>query len=505
MSGIHSNLMLVVFVPLVKETVETLYLFSVRGGVRRAPAARSPAIPTEGVAAIYDPDVLINGVGRDEPQASSIGITAVLVAVAGVALLIGLQVAAVHLGFQGPLHSLISDYVATPKSMTLPWAGLGLAVVGVGNRRRVVALAAAAGLDVVFAVGRMVRGGALAVGNGPILVLTGLALVAALRWSGSERGTALRAAGWGALLIVASQAADAWLRITAIERPTVLDEYAMVADYALAQPAWLLGRAIEAAGPILQAVLHWTYIELPVAAMAVTIYQLRNVTDSGWPRHHLMRTFVALGVVGPVIYLLFPVVGPIFAFGGDGQGFEVADYWPQILPPAGLAPQAIAFDDVTARNCMPSMHLGWALAVCIHSRPGPRWLRWGAVFWLLSTVIATLGFGYHYGVDLIAGAVLCLTVEAVLRDPERGWDTPRIALVAGGTALLMALLLCYRYLAVPMARAPLLFGPLIIGALAVFAAAFFGRRIRAGWRASRSPRLRRGLGERAALDTGPGR
>lgn len=388
------------------------------------------------------------------------------------ALLIGLQVAAVHAGFQGPLHSLISDYVATPKSATLPWAGLGLALVGLTNRRRIAAVCVAAGFDAVFAAERVVRGGVLTVGNGPLIVLTGVAALAGLRFSGAQRSTALRAAGWGALLIVASKAADAWLRITAIGRPTVLDEYAMLADHAFAQPSWLVGRVIDAAGPIPNGVLHWVYIELPVAVLVVAVYQLRSVTASGWPRHHLMRTFMVLGLVGPLIYLLFPVVGPLFAFGAEGQGWQVADFWPHVLPSADFVPHAIAFDDDTPRNCMPSMHVGWALAVFIHSRGGPRQLRWAGTVWLAGTVCATLGFGYHYGVDLIAGAVLCLTVEAALADPQRGWGAPRVWLVAGGAAFLALLLLCYRYLAVPMAQVPLLFGPLILGALAVFVAAF---------------------------------
>jgi hypothetical protein len=415
--------------------------------------------------------VLISDVGRTTGQTPRRGRGTVAVA-AVLVLLIGLQGVAVGAGFQGPLHSLVSDYIATPKSATLPWAALGLAMVGLTQRRRIAALGAAAGLDVVFAAERVLRGGVFTVGNGPLIVLTAVALLAGLRWTGAERSDALRAAAWGAVLIVASEAAEAWLRITALVRPAVLDEYALLADHAFAQPSWLVGRVLDAAGPVPYAVLHWVYIELPVAAMAVAVYQLRNVTVGGWPRHHLMRTFVLLGVLGPLIYLLFPVVGPIFAFGPEG--FQVADYWPRVLPPVDLAPRAVVFDGDTARNCMPSMHLGWALAVFVHSRGGPAQLRWAGSLWLVGTVIATLGFGYHYGVDLIAGAVLCLTVEAALRDPQRGWSPARIWLVAGGATSLTALLLCYRYLAVAMAQAPLLFGPLVIVALAVFSAAFFG-------------------------------
>uniref|UniRef100_UPI0024575050 phosphatase PAP2 family protein n=1 Tax=Nocardia wallacei TaxID=480035 RepID=UPI0024575050 len=214
---------------------------------------------------------------------------------------------------------------------------------------------------------------------------------------------------------------------------------------------------------------------LPVAAMVVAAWQLRRVASTGiWPSHYLVRTFLALGLVGPVVYVLFPVVGPMFAFGPDGHGLQVGDYWPRIVPPVDHHPGLLGFDTVTPRNCMPSMHTAWATTVFLHSRraadgsPAPRWLRWGGAFWLAATLTATLGFGYHYGADLLAGAVLCLTVESALRAPERGWDRARLRAVAGGLALLAALLLCYRYLAVWMAEYPVPAGVLVLGVVAAY-------------------------------------
>jgi Domain of unknown function (DUF5933)/PAP2 superfamily len=417
--------------------------------------------------------VFISDAGRGQLRAPTTrGWIPVVVAMVAV-LLVGLQVAAGKAAFQGPLHSLISDYVATPKSATVPWVGLGVAMVGVSNRCRIYALSTAAALDVVFATERLVRGGALTFGNGPLIVLTGLTVLILWRWEGVQRTCALRGIAFAVLFILAAKVGDTWLRMTAIVRPTVLDEYALLADHALAQPSWLLGRVVDAAGPVFSGVLHWVYIELPAAALVVALYQLRNVTTAGWPRHFMFRTFLLLGLIGPVIYVMFPLVGPDFAFGAAGRGFHVAGYWPHILPSVDMTPRAIAFDDETARNCMPSMHTAWALAVFIHTRGGPRWLRWGGTFWLVCTIAATLGFGYHYGVDLVAGAVLCLTVESALREPVGGQRWSRTQLVAGGSAVLAVLLLCCRYLTEPMARYPILFGPLIIGTFVAFSMAFY--------------------------------
>lgn len=389
------------------------------------------------------------------------------------AWLVGLQIAAFCVSVQGPLGALADDYVATPHSPEVLWAGLGLAMVGLSNRRRIVALSAAAAIDAVFFVVRVGLGSTLAIGNGALIVLTGLAVVAWRRWSGTERTNAFGGIALGALLIVATKIGYSWLEITAVARPRVLDEYLMFADHALGQPSWLVGRFMNAAGPIAHGVVHLIYIELAVAAMVVALYQLRNVRTEGWPRHFVVRTFIVLGLIGPVIYILFPVVGPVYAFGADGQGFQLGNFWPHLMPPVDGSPAPLAFDHVTPRNCMPSMHTAWALAVFIHSRRGPRWLRWGGALWLVGTLTATLGFGYHYGVDLVAGAVLCLAVESALREPERGWDTSRVLLVGSGAVLLTSLLMCFRYLTVPMAHLPEVFGPLILGLLAVYAFCFY--------------------------------
>ncbi|MFE7744228.1 DUF5933 domain-containing protein [Nocardia sp. NPDC057455] len=394
-------------------------------------------------------------------------------------LLIVLQVIAVWQGFDGPLESVARDYIGTPKSMSVPWAGLVLALVGVSARRRLVALGVAVAVDVVWAGARLLAGEPFAIGNGPVIVLTGLALLAWLRWSGAERRDALHAAALGALLILATKVGDVWLHVTVIGRPTVLDEYVILADHALGDPSWVLGRAVDALGPVVYAVLHWVYIELPVAAIVVAVWQLRGVVSSGrWPSHYLVRTFLVLGLIGPLVYVLFPVVGPMFAFGPDGNGLQLGNYWPGVVPPIDRNPLPLPFDAAIPRNCMPSMHTAWALSVFLHTRRdsdgefAPGWLRWGGAFWLLATLTATLGFGYHYGVDLVAGAVLCLTVESALREPERGWGWFRVRLVGSGVVVLAALLLSYRYLAVPMAEYPVLAGTVVLGLLAGLAAAF---------------------------------
>lgn len=384
-----------------------------------------------------------------------------------------LQITAMLCGFRGPLERLISDYVGTPAGFTVPWAALVVALVAVPRQYRLPAVAAAVGLDVVFVAGREFLGLPSAMGSGALVVLTGLGVFALLRWTGPQRDTALKGVATGLLLVLATKAGDAWLTITSLTRPQVLDEFAVRADHALGQPSWVLGQLVHGQ-PVLSFVLHWVYLELSAAATVVAIYQLRNVTTGGrWPRHFVVRTFLVLGLIGPLIYLMFPLVGPTYAFGSAGGGFSVGDFWPALLPAVDGSALPIAFDTSTPRNCMPSLHTAWALAVFIHSRSGPRWLRIGGTCWFVGTLSATLGFGFHYGVDLVAGAVLCLTVESALREPIRPETTARIRLVAGGTGVLVGLMLCVRYLSEWMARYPIVFGSLIIGALATLAYSFY--------------------------------
>ena len=395
-------------------------------------------------------------------------------------LLIGLQIVASRNGFEGPLHSLWQDFAGTPKSVSVPWAGLALALVGLSWRWRAITVAAAVLIDAGIAVLRVLAGGPLTSGNGAVFALVGVAVVAGLRWEGVQRRTALRAAALGALLILAIKVGDVWLHITVMAGPAVRDPWVMLADHAFGQPSWVMGRVLDALGPVVYDILHWVYIELPVAAIAVAAWQLRKVAGTGmWPGHYLVRTFLLLGLVGPVVYVMFPVVGPMFAYGSAGHGFQLGDFWPHTLPPLDPAPRPLPFDNGTPRNCMPSMHTAWATAIFLHTRRdidgarAPRAMRWLGVFWLAATLTATLGFGYHYGADLLAGAVLALTVESLLRAPERGWDRARYAVVGAGTALLAGLLLAYRYLAVQMAHHPLPAGIIALGLCAGFAWAFY--------------------------------
>ncbi|QEU89956.1 phosphatase PAP2 family protein [Streptomyces kanamyceticus] len=382
--------------------------------------------------------------------------------VVALGFIVALEIAARHYGMPGPITNQAREVIFAPKSGPLLYASMGLMMVVLTWRERFIAIGAAVGIDVVFFLVRWAVDAKMMFGNGALLVILACAVIAVTRRTGNERMLLLKGVGLGLLLVAGRKTGDTWLLITSKTRPQVLDQYVATADHALGNPSWVAGRIVNATGTVGAHVLDWVYIQLAVAAVAVAVYQLRNVAkDRRFPRHHLVRTFLVIGLLGPGIYMIFPVVGPIFAYGGDGGQWAVANLWPDTAPPLNL-PQHMPFNEITPRNCMPSLHTAWATAIFIHSRRGPRVLRYGGVFWLIATLGATLGFGYHYGADIVAGVVFTLTIESALRAYDRGWERSNVQLVAHGAVVFTALLVSYRYLPTEMADYPWLFGPLII-------------------------------------------
>ncbi|MFD0343456.1 phosphatase PAP2 family protein [Streptomyces sp. NPDC127117] len=406
--------------------------------------------------------------------------------VVAVGFLVALEITAHHYGLPGPMASQAREVVVPPKSGSLLYAGMALMMLVLTWRQRFIAVATAIGIDLVFLVVRWAADIEVTeghpFGNGALWVILGCAVIAVTRRTGRERALLLKGVGLGLLLVAGRKTGDTWLIITSKARPMVLDQYVAVADHALGNPSWLVGRLVTATGPIGFNFLDIVYGQLAVAAVIVALYQLRNVAaERRFPVHHLVRTFLVIGLLGPAIYMIFPVVGPLYAYGTGTEHWEsvslwwsntsssaqwaVADLWPVTAPPVDV-PHHMPFDGITPRNCMPSLHTAWATAIFIHSRKGPQVLRWAGTFWLIATLTATLGFGYHYGADLIAGVVFTLTIEAALRSFDRGWDRSGIRLVAYGTAVFAALLVSYRYLPLEMAKLPWVSGPLLVLAMA---------------------------------------
>ncbi|MFG2664564.1 phosphatase PAP2 family protein [Streptomyces sp. NPDC048387] len=389
-----------------------------------------------------------------------------VVASVGLAFLVALEIASRHYGTPGPITAQAREVIFPPKSGTVLYAAMTLMLVVLTWRQRFLAVGAAVAIDLVFWLVRWAAGAPTMFGNGALIVTLACAVIALTRRTGRERVLLLQGVGLALLLVAGRKTGYTWLEITARTRPMVLDQYIATADHALGNPSWVAGQLVRASGAVGAHVLEWVYIQLAVGAVVVALYQLRKVAvERRFPTHHLVRTFLVIGLLGPGIYMIYPVVGPVFAYGADGGQFALADLWPNTPPPLGT-PQAMLFDRVTPRNCMPSLHTAWATAIFIHSRKGPRALRFLGAFWLVATLGATLGFGYHYGADILAGVVFTVTIEAALRAFDRRGDRRGVLLACYGATVFTALLLSYRFLPQELAALPWLTGPLLVLAVA---------------------------------------
>lgn len=387
-----------------------------------------------------------------------------------VAFVAAIEVAARVYGLPGPVEGLVRDFVGRPVTGEVKVAALALALMCMPARLRWPFAGVVVGVEVLFNAERVIAGSPLHFGNGVMWALVALTAYAATRLTGGERAAALKAAGVAGILIVANACSSVWLGVTMEALPYVADHFVEVADRALGSPSWVVGRFVHEHGWYLWLITK-VYTYLPVGAAVVAYFQLRRSSTEGFPRHHIVRSFILIGAIGPVVYFLFPVVGPAYAFGNEVAGAGWMNVWPHVVP-TSLEPVSAYFSQAAPRNCMPSLHTAWATAILVHALRGPRLLKVFGVFWWVCTISATLGLGAHYGVDLVAGFVFALTLEAAMVRPEDGWHRRRIVTVAGGAAAFAALLLAFRYLSVPMAQSGGLAAVLILGTAAAMVLAY---------------------------------
>ena len=176
--------------------------------------------------------------------------------------------------------------------------------------------------------------------------------------------------------------------------PFRYDLYVYNLDVAWGAPGFAIGRFLDShivLKMIVVAVYNNTAMFMLLAFIA-NLY-LRGLAEA-------KRTFVAF-VVNPImaiaLYVAFPVSGPIYAFGAQ---------FPNKLPPVG-APHPMLLDAVP--NGVPSVHISIALLVLWFLWEW-HWGRYTGIAFLFLTIIATLGLGEHYVLDLLCAvpyAAIC--------------------------------------------------------------------------------------------------
>jgi hypothetical protein len=145
------------------------------------------------------------------------------------------------------------------------------------------------------------------------------------------------------------------------------------------------------------------YIALPLPLALVYAAQLRIKKENALS---VMLAFLVTGPVGVLFYNMLPACGPVHVFGA-------AFPW---HPPSTLEVMHMRVVPVLlkgARNAIPSLHMTWVLLVWWNSRGLQLWVRVITLTFLALTVMATLGTGEHYFIDLVVAFPFSLMVQAL--------------------------------------------------------------------------------------------
>ena len=291
----------------------------------------------------------------------------------------------------------------------------------------------------------------------------GCAAAAFLAFFALRRPDARIAFGIFATVLLANYITGKYLRFTGTAMPVTFDRVVAVGDATLgSQLSFAIGRLFGRVAAI-RNLCFLTYNGLLFALLLLCSIRLRQDRGAALV---LVGKFMAAGIAGSLLYAVLPVCGPAYAF---------PDAFPWHPLTLSLADAVPGFLPQAPRNGVPSLHFTWALLFFLGAADQPRMVR--AVFgmFLVGTVLATMGTGEHYCLDLVIAVpfacaiaslnrecwrdlrlrfssllLLCCTVAwmLILRfDPGLLLVSWRMPLVAGATTVVP--LLCWNLLRAP--------------------------------------------------------
>jgi hypothetical protein len=190
-------------------------------------------------------------------------------------------------------------------------------------------------------------------------------------------------------------------------QPYTFDSYAYAGDRAFGPAVSFKVGQWFALYPWLAAICTAIYLAPPPGLIFVYAMQVRSRRP---PPIDIVTLLVALGALGYALYFAFPVCGPKFAFGPA---------FPFHPPDAALLSRDVLLVPPAPRNAMPSLHFASALIAFLYARRHGRIATAVAALFLLGTILATMGTGEHYLVDLIVAIPVTLFVDALFTPPRR--------------------------------------------------------------------------------------
>jgi len=248
----------------------------------------------------------------------------------------------------------------------------------------------------------------------------GLAALAVLGthtiWATAEERKLLLYGFLPAVLFVGSEwMATTLLDITEALHPKTFDLFLYSFDSSLrVQISFLMGQLFWTF-PWIRFACLVIYIALPLPLALVYAAQLLRRKEKALT---VMLAFLVTGPIGVLFYNMLPACGPVHVFGA-------AFPWHPLTSAEAMRMNVLPVLLKGARNAIPSLHMTWVLLVWCNSRGLARWVRAIALVFLGLTVMATLGTGEHYFIDLVVAFPFSLMVQALcsydlpLRSGER--------------------------------------------------------------------------------------
>lgn len=270
-----------------------------------------------------------------------------------------------------------------------------------------------------------------------LLGTTSLALLACRRiWSGEQERERLHYAFLPPLLFVLlGYAGSAPLAITDHLHPKTLDLFLFNFDASLGvQLSFKAGQLVLRSRWLTRVALLF-YLALPIPVMLVYAKQL---VRRGRAAMSVFLGFFIAGPVAVIFYNLFPACGPIYLCGSK---FPFAPLSGQQVKEMLVQPVLVS----SARNAFPSLHLAWALLAWSYAEGLSYWTKFFLLLFVAGTVLATLGLGEHYFVDLVAAFPFALLIHAGCALDIPWLDRRRLIALLSGTLLLLGWIALLRF------------------------------------------------------------
>lgn len=291
----------------------------------------------------------------------------------------------------------------------------------------------AAAVRLLYGAPHPVDGGFFAIFTyGAFLGFGSLAVLAVqvTRTAGEERERKRAALTAGLLSPVAFMLVGFPLRLTIMLHPKTYDHFLYQFDARLGfQASFLIGRAFEAI-PALRLACAVAY---DIILLVIAGFYIGQIVGKKHFQVDVVKVFLGTLFFGTMLYHICPAAGPVYAF---GKAF------PHSEPPAAqVAMQTVGIPQ-GPRNAMPSLHFACALLVWWNSRTWRLWARALAGLFLVLTVLATMGLGEHYFIDLVVSLpfTVAMTAATTSSVPMESIER-RLALFGGGALTLVWLVL----------------------------------------------------------------